>query len=453
MFSRNLNTTGELNVITCQYLVCGLYSKVTPRLNSTSTDVVKSMRTFALVLVFVVSVSWVSNLNAQDRSGYERYLSGLDKNGNQRIDPEEMSGRSREWFRSLGLDTNRSVRIRDVIRLQERKSSERQRRRDREKADKNFSNNVPGFQETLPETEQMQGFGFEHSNLLENSKSNKVGRNQYSSSVIRQADDTLRRYDRNKNGVLEREEIERGRWSNPPWTDSDTNKDRRLSRNELLERYKRRESNWSGSSSSSRSRFGRSSSNRSSSSRSSNWRSNSSGSYSSYTKRSSSRSGSSSSDNNSYYPKYVKGIIAKYDKNKDGLLSSSELSKMSRAPKNADTNKDGKLSYDEMLNHYTKGSSSKSSSSSRSSTGSRFGKSRGSYSSRSFSSNDKNRDGQIAMHEFTDKWDDEILNEFNRLDQNGDGFISKHEFDASKGKKDESSSSSKSKRNRFSRNR
>ncbi len=407
------------------------------------------MRISAFVFVVVLLISISAEISAQSRSGYERYLNGLDKNGNGRIDTDEMSGRSREWFRGLGLDTSRSIRISDIVRMQERKSSADRRKRERDKADKNFSNNVPGFSAAPPEAEKIQGFGFTNSNLVDNGKGITVGRKQYSSSVIRQADDTLRRYDRNKDGVLDRNELERGRWSNPPWTDSDTNKDRRLTRDELLERYKRRESNWSSAQ-----KLANKSLNRS---RVSNWRSKSSPTTSSYkystNKSKYGSSSTSSSDSSSYYPKYVRGIIDKYDKDKDGKLSSSELKKMSRAPRNADTDKDGKLSYEEMLAYYTKGSKSGSSSSR---SGSRFGSRNNNYGSTvSFSRNDKNQDGQIAMHEYTKEWTDELLDEFNRIDQNGDGFISKHEFDASKNKSSSSSSSnsSSSRRSRFSRNR
>ena len=49
------------------------------------------------------------------------------------------------------------------------------------------------------------------------------------------------------------------------------------------------------------------------------------------------------------YQRYADGLLRNYDRNKDGVLSGSELNEMRRPPKNADTNKDGNVSREELV--------------------------------------------------------------------------------------------------------
>src|SRR5690606_17286184 len=55
----------------------------------------------------------------------------------------------------------------------------------------------------------------------------------------RSADDRLRRYDRNGDGVLDRDELGRGRWPDDPF-EFDRNRDGKLTRDELAMRYAKR---------------------------------------------------------------------------------------------------------------------------------------------------------------------------------------------------------------------
>jgi len=49
------------------------------------------------------------------------------------------------------------------------------------------------------------------------------------------------------------------------------------------------------------------------------------------------------------YRTYAKGLIGHYDLDKDGMLSTEEVNKMRRPPTNADANKDGFLTEDELV--------------------------------------------------------------------------------------------------------
>jgi subtilisin-like proprotein convertase family protein/Ca2+-binding EF-hand superfamily protein len=63
---------------------------------------------------------------------------------------------------------------------------------------------------------------------------------QYTYDDLDEADDQLRRYDRNRDGYLDRDESARARWSRTDPFMMDFNKDDRLSRLELAQRYARR---------------------------------------------------------------------------------------------------------------------------------------------------------------------------------------------------------------------
>ncbi|MBB76376.1 MAG: hypothetical protein CMJ75_17865, partial [Planctomycetaceae bacterium] len=74
---------------------------------------------------------------------------------------------------------------------------------------------------------------------------------------LREAENTLSRYDRNQDGVLDQDEIRRVRWRSG-WEQHDRNGDGKLTRMELATRYAIQRSDEEGSSSARRSSTGRS---------------------------------------------------------------------------------------------------------------------------------------------------------------------------------------------------
>ena len=134
---------------------------------------------------------------------------------------------------------------------------------------------------------------------------------------------------------------------------------------------------------------------------------------------------------------YVDNYFKDRDADKNGFLEGDELKKVNRSSKsNYDTNRDGKIGRDEMLDvvspsSATGSSQSQSSSggrrSSRSSSRSRSGRT-SSRASGSFTEVDKNADRLVQMHEFSEKWTQKQLDEFLAKDKNGDGVISPEEW-------------------------
>lgn len=392
--------------------------------------------------LFLVTLFTFSAVASAQDFDLAAYLKRKDVNSDGKLQPTEMSNNTRSYLSKNGFNPEKSVSISKVLSKINKDQS------DKEKADRkmNRDRKVPGFGVEREESESgVAGFGVT-SGETKGSTAKKV---TYSESVNRQVNSTLGRYDRNKDGSLDKEEISRARWGSPTPQESDTNKDGRLSRSELSNRYASRESAYKRSSSS-RGSSSRDSSKSSSTkkSSSSSWRPSSTRSSSSTSQSSSSSNrtaSSSSSDSREKYEKYAASLIGQYDENKDGKLSSDEVKKMRRPPVGADQNKDGFITkselYDSLSGANKTTSKSSSTADSRKSTSSSSRSSRwGSSSSRSSSSRssssssrdfekfDKNEDSQVQMHEYSSKWDDKTVKEFYEKDKNGDGVITLREW-------------------------
>lgn len=226
----------------------------------------KSIRTH-IVFVFVAIATFGSDtLTAQPPEGGRRggdrgfrggppggfdptfILQRMDRNGNGRLDPDEVDGRAKSMLERFapGLDMSRSMSFDDIRKKVQAARENRDRaggRRGREGSDRSNRGGdrgggeqqkieieplVPGFGE-LVELDPVAGFG---------------GSGAFFAVVPTEADEaeakrTLGRYDRNKDGRLDREETRRGRWSDDP-TVYDQNGDGALSKRELSVRYAKR---------------------------------------------------------------------------------------------------------------------------------------------------------------------------------------------------------------------
>lgn len=396
--------------------------------------------------LFIVPVVVVlcSQITAAQDFKLDEYLKRKDVNSNGKLEPSEMSNNTRSYLSKNGFNPEKPVSISKVLsKLSKEKAS-------KEKADRkmNRERKVPGFGVEKEESGSgVSRFGATTSKA-KGSTAKKV---TYSDSVNRQVDSTLGRYDRNKDGSLDKEEMSRARWGSPTPQESDTNKDGRLSRSELSNRYASRESAYRNSSSSRGSSSRDSSKSSSKKSSSSAWRPTSTRSTSSSSKESStsrkpsSSSSSSSSSSREKYEKYAASLIGQYDENKDGKLDGDEIKKMRRPPVGADQNKDGFVTrselYDSLSGANKPASKSSSTADARKTTGSsssrssRWGSSSSRSSSRSSSGSsrdfekfDKNEDRQVQMHEYSAKWDEKTVKEFYEKDKNSDGVITLKEW-------------------------
>ena len=371
----------------------------------------------------------------------EAYLKRIDRNGNGTLEENEMSGRTRDFIEKMGFNVKKPVSIKKVV---SKVKKDRAKREKEEKKPGSTTLRVPGFapdSSTTGTAQPVKGFVDKQDPQEKSSKTSNT--KEYSESVKERIDDVMRRYDRDKNGILDSKEIKNARWGSPSPLTNDKNRDGRLTRSELAQRYldrdryNNRERNSSRSSS-------RVSSRRSSSEdaqrkrireRSKFKASSSSGSSSSSSSSSSSRTTTSRKVDTKKYEAYVNGLMERYDTNKNGKFEKDELSKMRRPPKNADANKDGEITKKELLDSLTgvtkaepqKGSASKTSSA-RSYRDRNRERSKSYGSSSSFSKLDVNQDGQIQMHEFTKEWTEKAADEFLAKDKNDDGIITQAEW-------------------------
>ena len=399
------------------------------------------------------------------REQIQGHLNRLDDNDNQVLELNEMSDRTKGWLRGLGLDTSRPVKVSSVMRKVDSDKATKAKIEKRKQMDANRLVPKFGVEDSSEAGAALVPDFSDAAPISPGSLEEKYGK-----KIMSQVDSVLQRYDTNKSGTLNSQEIAAARWGRPTPQDSDTNKDGRLTRSELAERYVARAASSRKSSSDSSKKEDLKEKSRTSSSRSSSRESSS---------RSKSRSGGSdlqsrmdkyqskvdekydksaseeksSSKDSSYnsgndrYKRYADALLKQYDKDKDNRLSKSEVKAMRRPPSEADSNGDGMISRDELIDSIANPKSSSRSSSSeekstRSSSRSRFSSrsregsdsddskssSRSSSSRVSFSGNDTNKDGQLQMHEFAREWDSDTLEDFKKKDKNGDGIITRAEW-------------------------
>ena len=374
------------------------------------------------------------------------FLRRLDGNGNGMLDPDEMQGRAQFFIQRFassipgGLNTSRPISIERLATQIERSrgSSEGGEGGGSDRGRRGTSTSptleplVPGFgvEEQLP-----LPLGFGAQGELFSIKVNSEDRVE--------AEERLRRYDRNGDGALSRDETSRGRWDDDPFI-YDRNADGKLSPSELAARYaRRREEQGDSSSNNDRSR---------------------------QTGFTSSRSRGSSSGGDSRMNSIVSGMLGRYDSNRNGVLEQSEWGNSRTDLSAADKNKDKKITSEE----FSAWMSSRFGGRGGGRTGrGRFGgggagqerTGRNFFSRREspqeeagssgkqedqtdlrksyrfttaserlpeglpewFGRNDANADGQVAMAEFSASWSTKTVADFAQFDVNGDGVVTAEE--------------------------
>lgn len=397
----------------------------------------------------------------------------LDDNHNGQVDPDEMNGRSRYFLESLARDNNLDLskpipnnKLHDLLKARFGGGSSGSAS-NRSSGSSSATASAPqAFGVSTSTTTKVQGFG-----AASGIESWDAIRKNYDERVVERVEESMKRYDRDNDGLLNAEELKGGDWRSGNPLDFDKNRDGKVSRGEMAERYKARYSSgdygrggppsyggppgsYSGGPPSGSygyrgpppgssttvvmSATSGSSPSPGTSSGSSNSRPGSSSSGGA------SPSGSSSNSGDDRVARYAEGLLKQYDTNKDGILQRDEWSKMRGEPQKADRDGNGLVTKDELaaqLADYSKGrsggssgssggGSSGESSSSRSSTGSSYPSS-GSYGSRSSSSGSPAARGTVKTYRFLsplERLPQGLPDWFTRNDADGDGQIAMAEF-------------------------
>jgi Ca2+-binding EF-hand superfamily protein len=180
-------------------------------------------------------------------------LERMDRNGNGSLDQDEVSDRVRPFVEGIARSAGTTLRFPMSISAITGGSSNGRSSGGRGRTSSNAQNAdqyplVEGFGD-----ESVLGFGIDP-NLLNGRLINIEQR--YDKRVLDTLARTMDRYDKNKSGVLEREEWGEVRWEDDP-RDSDLDHDGRLTRAEMAERYsKRNNSRSTAANSNDRSRGG-----------------------------------------------------------------------------------------------------------------------------------------------------------------------------------------------------
>lgn len=417
--------------------------------------------TVVVLLTLFSGILGAEMLYAQPPGGPLGFLQRLDANGNGMLEPDEQ-GRARPFIERIardvgGIDMNRPIRLSTLgEKIQQmqggqssnsRSSSSRGSSSRGSSGPKDMQGNplpaeaaldslVPGF-DVVEDVIPVPGFG---------------AKAEYLNVPVEEADfteaeQTIKRYDRNRNGILEADEIRNARWRDDPMK-QDRNGDGKLTRSELAVRYSLRRTSEAQrkAQSSAGGNSGGSSQDRGTQDRgSSNSRFGGGGG---------SRFGDSSSGGSSgadRMAQFAASMMQRYDSNKSGVIEKTEWKNFRSDPSAADTNKDSKITKDElskwMTSRFSQGAGRGGES--LSSRGGSGGGSEGAADDGSgadvvgsgsyrfklpqeglpeglpgwYITSDKNSDGQIAMSEYTGKWDAKTLSDYYAYDINRDGVI------------------------------
>ncbi len=420
------------------------------------------------------------------------YIGRMDENGNGVLEPSEISSRSRYFLegaaKDAGLDLSRDVPVAKMIEAMEKRNAAREAASGSSGSSNPSSgsssgsasgSSTPSFSSPSSSASSSGSSGGSSSGSSGGSKSGFPGfgekstvpkppgfdvplaprttsgatasSTQYDRRVIEYVDKMMVDFDLNKDGVLDKGEIEKAPWQSDP-KESDLNKDGRLDREELNQRIARR--------------FG--------------YLPRSSSTTSGSTGSTGSGGSSSGSGDASRVRAYAEGLLKQNDANKNGVLDKDEWANVRSITRDTDANNDGTVTLDELTtklgsygrdeNRSGSGSSSSSSTASsgssssgsssggsssgggssgyRSSSGSGYGSGRGdakqtgekrSYRQRTvaermpkglpdwFARNDEDADGQITMAEYATLWSDTKAAEFAKFDLDGDGVITPRE--------------------------
>lgn len=348
------------------------------------------LRVSLVCLAVLLGNSFLSDeLHAQ--AGLREALERLDRNEDGEISPDEITPRARPYMERITKARGMSVdRTNDIEKLQE--------------AARIYYALLNGARgkDISPEGEStVKPFGPDPDEPLVPEFGLPVVKYPYMQADLDEANRTLRRSDHNEDGYIDRAEAMRAEWTHRNPFEMDLDKDDRLSRLELAQRYARRRLLSRDSGELIRKA----------------WRTGS-GIRSSEPKKEERREDSHWWRRGGTRYWLTATILGRFDANKNGRLESHESQSLGIPTSEIDVDRDGELSREELHSFLTE-----------------MQREAGDIAEGLpgwFYELDANRDQQVAMAEFTTEWTDEKLQEFSLIDRNGDGLLTASEAAQSK---------------------
>lgn len=336
--------------------------------------------TIVLASALVASALLSETLYAQ--AGLRASLELLDKDGDGDIEPEEITPLARPYLERVAAARRMSLERDNSI----------ERWQEAARVYYALQNGVAGKSIRPKADPAVMGFGPDPDQPIVPEFGLAEVKYPYTQEDLYEADRTLRRSDRNDDGFIDRAEARRAEWTHLDPFEMDYDRDGRLSRLELGQRYARRRL-LEGASDELVQKARRTGNGIRSSDSDDRRRSD----ESQYWRRGGTR----------YY--LTATVLSRFDLNKNGRLDPQEAAPLGIPSGRIDVDRDGELSRDELYEF--------------------FGELQDEVGGLAeplpgwFYELDANRDQQVAMSEFATEWTDEKLNEFTALDSNNDGLL------------------------------
>lgn len=321
--------------------------------------------------------------NLYGQAGLREALEKLDVNQNGMIEADEVTPLARPYLERIILGQSRRVSepFRRPMRIDKIQESAR--------IYYAIKNGVSGA-DVRPEGERMvKPFGLDPDQNYVPEFGLADVKFPYVQDDVDQAKSIMGRYDFNEDGYIDRDEAQYNRWTHRNPFDDDMNKDDRISRMELIQRYARRRLISGNSQELVRQA----------------WRTG--GDIESSDKPKSDNSQWWRQGGSSHW--LAASMMGRFDSNRNGILETQEAMQMGIPIGKIDENGDGEVTRDELhiliselqdaAGDVTEGLPGW------------------------FFELDADRDGQVAMHEFSEEWSLAKREEFLSLDLNGDGLL------------------------------
>lgn len=345
-----------------------------------------------IAFVLPVLLLIVSDRQVHAQAGLRQTLEAMDKNKNGDIDPDEITPLARPYLERISEARRMSLdRPNDIERLQEAA-----------RIYYALQNGVDDKRVRPAGESAVKGFQPEHDEPLIPEFGLAEVKYPYTQDDLDFAQRTLRSHDDNRDGYIDREEAQDEKWTHRNPFDDDLDKDDRLSRMELAQRYARRRLlDDMADELRQKSRRGAGELRRDNDDRDNDRR----------------REGEwwRKAGNSSWL---TASMMGRFDINKNGRLETAETATLGLPVGQIDADRNGELTRDELQAFVTRLQDDAGDP----------GKGIPGW----FYELDENQDEQVSMVEFTEEWTEAKVTEFANLDSNGDGVITANEMLQSK---------------------